>query len=142
VSWGQHFMGWSTPDEWAQFNDQEETNLHNTSPIFDQLPRALLTLAALVGGVIIPVYRKFKKHVPNPNSFIDWLLPTYACLPAALLSLFVSFHEKIYKLVGTTVPEVLDIRSGETKELLLAAFMMIYVLSFWYRNRNVNAVSA
>ncbi len=141
VSWGQHFMGWTTPEEWEQLNDQAETNLHNTSPIFDQLPRALLTIAALIGGVIIPIYRKFTKHIPDSTSFYDWLLPTYVCLPAALLSLLVSLHEKVYKLLGTTVPSVLDIRSGETKELLLALFMMIYVLSFWYRNRDVNAVA-
>lgn len=138
MSWGQHFFGWGTPEQWTEFNDQQETNLHNTAAIFDQIPRTLLSLAALIGGVLIPIYRKVKNHIPNKDSLWDWLLPTYVCLPAALLSLVVSWHEKIYKIFDTHVPVVLDIRAGETKECLLALFMMMYALSVWYRNRNVN----
>lgn len=138
MSWGQHFFGWGTPDQWTEFNDQQETNLHNTAAIFDQIPRTLLSLAALIGGVLIPIFRKYKNHIPSKESFFDWLLPTYVCLPAALLSLLVSWHEKIYKLLEVNIPAVLDIRAGETKECLLALFMMVYALSIWYRNRDVN----
>lgn len=138
ISWGQHYFGWGTPDQWSTVNDQQETNLHNTAAIFDQIPRTLLSLAALIGGVLIPIYRKYKNHIPNKESFFDWLLPTYVCLPAALLSLLVSWHEKFYELLEIDIPLVLDIRAGETKECLLALFMMMYALSIWYRNRNVN----
>lgn len=141
MSWGQHFFGWGTPEQWTEFNDQQETNLHNTAAIFDQIPRTLLSIAALIGGVLIPIFRKYKNHIANKESFIDWLFPTYVCLPAALLSLLVSWHEKMYKILDITIPEVLDIRAGETKECLLALFMMMYALSIWYRNRNVNGVS-
>jgi len=58
-------------------------------------------------------------------------------LPAALLSLLVSWHEKIYEALSISIPAVLDIRAGETKECLLALFMMMYALSIWYRNRTV-----
>jgi len=138
MSWGQHYFGWGTPEQWTEFNDQQETNLHNTAAIFDQIPRTLLSIAALIGGVLIPIFRKYKNHIPSKESFFDWLLPTYVCLPAALLSLLVSWHEKLYKLLGVNIPAVLDIRAGETKECLLALFMMMYALSIWYRNRNVN----
>lgn len=139
MSWGQHFFGWVTPEQWTEFNDQQETNLHNTAAIFDQIPRTLLSLAALIGGVIIPIYRKVKNHVPSKESVFDWLLPTYVCLPAALLSLLVSWHEKVYEIFDFNIPTVLDIRAGETKECLLALFMMMYALSVWYRNRNVHS---
>ena len=138
MSWGQHYFGWGTPEQWTEFNDQQETNLHNTAAIFDQIPRTLLSIAALIGGVLIPIFRKYKNHIPNKESFFDWLLPTYVCLPAALLSLLVSWHEKMYKILDIAIPEALDIRAGETKECLLALFMMMYALSIWYRNRNVN----
>lgn len=138
ISWGQHYFGWGTPEKWSTVNDQQETNLHNTAAIFDQIPRTLLSLAALIGGVLIPIYRKYKNYIPNKESFFDWLLPTYVCLPAALLSLLVSWHEKTYELLEIDIPWVLDIRAGETKECLLALFMMMYALSIWYRNRNVN----
>ena len=139
ISWGQHYFGWGAPEQWTEFNDQQETNLHNTAAIFDQIPRTLLSLAALIGGVLIPIYRKLKNHILSKESFFDWLLPTYVCLPAALLSLLVSWHEKIYEALDVAIPVVLDIRAGETKECLLALFMMMYVLSVWYRNKNVNS---
>ena len=137
ISWGQHFFGWSTPDEWSSVNDQQETNLHNTSALFDQIPRTLLSVAALIGGVLMPVYRRFKHHVPNADSIYDWVWPTHVCLPAALLALLVSWHEKAYRSLGIEIPAVLNIRAGETKECLLALFMMMYALSIWYRNRNL-----
>ena len=139
ISWGQHYFGWATPESWTNVNDQQETNLHNTAAIFDQIPRTLLSLAALIGGVLIPLFRRIKNHRPSEESFLDWLLPTYVCLPAALLSLLVSWHEKIYKIFEISIPVVLDIRAGETKECLLALFMMMYALSIWYRNKNINA---
>ncbi len=139
ISWGQHYFGWATPESWTSVNDQQETNLHNTAAIFDQIPRTLLSIAALIGGVLIPLFRRFKNHSPNEGAFFDWLLPTYVCLPAALLSLLVSWHEKLYELLDMSIPVVLDVRAGETKECLLALFMMMYALSICYRNRNVNS---
>lgn len=139
LSWGQHYFGWGTPEQWTEFNDQQETNLHNTAAIFDQIPRTLLSIAALIGGVLIPLYRKFKNHIPSKDSLFDWLFPTYVCLPAALLSLLVSWHEKLYEPLGITIPPALDIRAGETKECMLALFMMMYALSIWYRNRNITS---
>ena len=140
ISWGQHYFGWATPESWKDVNDQQETNLHNTAAIFDQIPRTLLSIAALIGGVLIPIYRRFKNHIPNEQSFFDWLFPTYVCIPAALLSMLVSWHEKPYEFLNVSIPAVLDIRAGETKECLLALFMMIYALSIWYRNRNVSSI--
>ncbi len=137
ISWGQHFFGWSTPETWSNINDQNETNLHNTSPIFDQIPRTLLSLAALIGGVLVPLFRMLTKKYPSKNSNAYWLWPTYVCLPAALFSLLVSWNEKIYEGLNIEIPNVLDIRAGEVKESLLALFIMLYVLSLWYRNRIV-----
>ncbi len=140
ISWGQHFFGWETPEHWTNVNDQQETNLHNTSALFDQIPRSLLSLAALIGGVIVPIYRKVKQYTPNLDSLNYWLWPTSVCLPSALLALLVSWHEKVYEFFDINIPIMLDIRAGETKECLLALFMMMYVLSIWYRNRVIKKV--
>ena len=141
VSWGQHIIGWRTPQEWIEFNDQQETNLHNTNAIFDQLPRTLLSLGAIVGGVLIPLYRRFKHHVLSENSFFDWIFPTIVCLPAALLTLLVSWQE-IFEVLGTDKPSIFDIDEGETKECMLALFLMIYAVSIWYRNRLITRNAA
>ena len=60
ISWGQHLLAWSTPEFWAQINDQGETNLHNTSSWLDQKPRLILLIGVIAGGLIIPFLRRFK----------------------------------------------------------------------------------
>ena len=136
LSWGQHFVGWETPEQWAEINDQQETNLHNTNGLFDQVPRTLLSLGALIGGVLIPLYRWFKHYVLDKDLLIDWILPTFVCLPAALMTILISW-QKIYETFGSEIPEALHISVGETKECMLALFMMMYALSIWYRNRQL-----
>lgn len=139
ISWGQHFFGWETPDAWQAINDQQETNLHNTSAIFDQIPRTLLSIAAIVGGILVPLFRKISNKYPDSTSIHFWLWPTYACLPVAVLSVFVGWYEDVYEILAIELPTVLDIRSGEVKESLLALFILMYVLSIWYRNRNLDS---
>lgn len=133
VSWGQHWFGWGTPEGWMEVNDQGETNLHNTSALLDQVPRMLLTIAAVVGGVMIPVFFLMRDKVFSTNEFFGWLWPSYVNIPVCLLAVLVSLHEKAYKLFDTTVPHILDIRAGETKECLLAMFLFMYIASFYTR---------
>ena len=136
LSWGQHYFGWETPEGWGNVNDQQETNLHNTSALFDQVPRTLLTIAALVGGIIVPLVLLFRGKCFDPKGDAYWLWPTYIVMPASIGAIFVSFHEKAYKLFDSEVPFILDIRAGETKECLLAMFIMLYMLSLYKRLKN------
>ena len=137
ISWGQHWIGWATPEGWMSVNDQGETNLHNTSALLDQVPRMLLTIAAVVGGVLVPSYFLMRDIKLSANSFYAWLWPTYVNIPTCVLAVLVSLHEKVYKLFGTTVPHILDIRAGETKECLLAMFLFMYIASFYKRLKQV-----
>ncbi|MYB89780.1 MAG: hypothetical protein F4X93_07485 [Proteobacteria bacterium] len=138
ISWGQHIFGWETSSYWQSLNDQGETNLHNIGPLFDQIPRTLLSAAALVGGVLVPLYYSLSKRHPSVTSLHYWLWPTYVCVPAALFSMLVSWHEKMYGILGAEIPTVLDVRAGEVKESLLALFIMVYVMSVWYRARKLS----
>ena len=135
ASWGQHIFGWEAPDYWQNINDQGETNLHNTGPLFDQIPRTLLSVAALVGGVMAPLYFFLSKKRLDKDSLHYWLWPTYVCIPAAFFSLLVSWHEKVYRALEIEIPVVLDVRAGEVKESLLALFIMLYMASVWYRSQ-------
>lgn len=126
ISWGQHFFDWQASETWKVINDQNETNLHNSSALFDQVPRALLSLLTLIGGVIIPIYRKITGYIAK-NCLKDWIIPTLVCSPSAILALLVGIPNK----VGITL--LVEIKAGEVKECLLALFMMIYILSIWYR---------
>lgn len=134
ISWGQHFFGWGTPEPWARINEQAETNLHNTSPLFNQLPRTLLTLAALVGGVVAPLWIRSRDLAFAAGSVPAWLWPTMVCLPSAALAVAISWPGKLLRATGID-QQGLDIGPGETKEALLGLFIMIYLVSLARRIR-------
>lgn len=129
ISWGQHFFGWQTPESWAGLNRQAETNLHNVNSLFNQLPRSLLTAAAIVGGIAAPIVKRLRRLDYADGSVASWLWPTYVCMPAAALAVLVSWHQKIYGPLGVAVPEWLGNTAGEIKEAMLGLFIMIYLLS-------------
>lgn len=135
ISWGQHWLGWSTPETWAKLNYQKETNLHNNGPLFDQVPRTLLTLAAVIGGILVPVTLRLRQKKFPVGSVHDWLWPTFATVPACSAMILVSVAKKPFELLEVNIPFLLNIRAGEVKECLLAIFIMIYLLSLWKRLR-------
>ncbi|MES1944611.1 hypothetical protein PC39_10867 [Salinisphaera sp. PC39] len=138
ASWGQHWFGWVTPETWQGFNEQSETNLHNTNSgiggLLDQLPRNLLTLGALIAGGILPLWRRARGRALDPAGRWYWLLPTHVCVPAGLLAGLATVPEKLQEaLWGEPIP--LDPQLGEVKELMLGVFLFLYALSAWRRLR-------
>ena len=53
ISWGQHFFGWQTPEFFSNINHQNETNIHNTSSLFNELPRNLLLIWCSLSFVFV-----------------------------------------------------------------------------------------
>jgi len=131
ASWGQHWFGFAPPEEIAQRNEQGEFNLHNDpllESFLDQLPRFLLTLAALFGGVIAPLaFRSRVTAAPDFDSpsITGWMWPPITCVPAALVALTISLPKKIAEAAGQAEPYYLDIAPGETKEFCLALFLLV-----------------
>lgn len=129
ASWGQHWLGFEPPEAIASRNEQHEFNLHNDpflETFLDQLPRLLLTLAAMV-AVVVPLARRDRARdfrAPGPSG---WVWPTLECVPAALCALLVGVPEKIASVLGLTLPAVLEISAGETKEACLALFLLVYL---------------
>ena len=127
ISYGQHMFGWGTAESWKELNDQGETNLHNVHALFDQVPRALLTLGILIGGVILPIYRYFRKIPLTESNRFYWQWPTLDCVTIGLLVILIRPFQTI---VDTDV-----ISTGETKELLFALFILLYCVSLHSRLR-------
>ena len=126
VSWGQHFLNWDTPSYWAMVNDQQETNLHNTSSWLDQKPRLILMVGIILGGIIFPLLQKFKPGL-LPQKFAI-LYPSMWFMPVALL------------VIGPySVDKVIDIfaRVSEVQELYMYYFILLYLLVL--RRRIVSA---
>lgn len=74
ISWGQHFFGWDTPNFFSDLNQQDETNLHNISNLFNELPRHFLTIWCILPLILfkIPGKLNLDKNIklfvlPNKN---------------------------------------------------------------------------
>jgi hypothetical protein len=137
MSWGQHLLGFKPPESIAERNEQHEFNLHNDPALesyLDQLPRLILTLGALAGGVIAPLVRRRRglrgRDFQSPGPW-GWIWPTFECFPSALIAVVIALPKKLGLMLGFSLPDKLDIAPGETKELCLALFLFVYLLSLY-----------
>jgi hypothetical protein len=139
ASWGQHWFGWATPEEWRALNNQGETNLHNSNDLagslLDQLPRNLLGVAMLVGGAIMPIVRRVRGNAYTRGTFGYWAMPGFDCVAIGFIAPLASIPEKILKGAFDEVPFPFDINGGEVKELMYAVFFCIYIASVLVRIR-------
>jgi hypothetical protein len=145
ASWGQWYLRWSTPEAWEALNRQGETNLHNTvgiaGTLLDKLPRALLTLGAFVGGIVVPLYLKLRGQSLNPVRLWYWIWPTMAALPTAVLGVFLARIDRgLSDIVGHDWP-FYDLRTGELKEFMLAFFLLVYLASLATRLNQLRQAS-
>ena len=142
LSWGQHLFGWRTPEALAGINDQRETNLHNigglgglTESLLDQAPRLLLTIAAAVAGVMMPLAFARTRGTWDPRTSARyWIWPSRVVVLAALLALFARVPGKIAGHPGDK-QTVWNVHGGESKECFLALFMMLAILALLVRTR-------
>lgn len=141
ASWGQHYFGWGVGGWFAENNDQAETNLHNTSALFDQLPRNVLYLGMIVGGVIHPLLQR----VRSGRGLIDrpwWWAPTLVSLPPVLFA-FISGAPKALDKTATSLGieawtngfrlEGYVGRASEMEECFMYLFFVIYLWSLGAR---------
>ncbi len=123
ISWGQHIFFWETPETWAQVNDQNETNLHNTSAWFDQKPRLILEIGVILGGIILPLVRRF---APSrlPARF-EMFYPTNILIPLAVIATLVKQTQSIAEGLDLGHPFH---RVSEVQELFFFLFVWVYLL--------------
>lgn len=135
ASWGEHWFGFEVPESIAERNDQHEFNIHNDpffEKILDQPPRLVLTLFAFIGGFWVPLRKRRRGLSDRPRfdgeGIWGWFWPTIECWPAGLVAAVVTLPKKFAKLFADQTPDVLRIGPGETKELAIGLFLMIYLL--------------
>lgn len=143
TSWGQHYFRWGVDGWFAENNDQAETNLHNTNALFDQLPRNLLYVGMVVGGIAHPLVKLFRQGrglIDNPW----WWAPTMACLPPVIFAFLSGAPKALDKLLTNVGVEAwangfrLETfigRASEMEECFMYFFFIIYLLSLGARLR-------
>ncbi|MFW6148189.1 MAG: hypothetical protein ACOC6B_07350 [Thermodesulfobacteriota bacterium] len=133
ISWGQHYFHWETPEQWSHINLQNETNLHNLNKLVNHIPRFILSMAAFVGGIVVPIVIRAKRISLNPAAPYYWLWPTIVCTPTSIMALTIGIPDKIGYELDLALWEFLTFYPGELKECFLAIFLFLYTLSFYRR---------
>ena len=133
-SWGQHFFNWNTPSYWSEINRQQETNLHNTSPWFNQRPKLLFDNAMFVGGLVVPFIQQWTGYFRWP--LLQLLTPTLAIAPAALVALAFKVVDDLGKdFLGGAIYT----RPSEVVETFQYLYMLYYVVVLRRRLRALDA---
>ncbi len=122
LSWGQQIWDWATPEFWTQVNDQQETNLHNTSSWLDQKPRLILEIGIVGGTLLFPLLKKF--HWIRLPQNLDMLMPPKQLLTIALLVLIPQIIEKIFEAFDVNI----FARFSEVQELYMFYFVLLYLV--------------
>ncbi len=133
VSWGQHLVGWGTPEWMDRLNDQGEMNLHNISSWFDQKPRVLLEISIIVGGILYPLWSRYaarKGRKPKTSEY--WLWPTIVCFPTAVLAELSRLPARLIE-PARLVAEGFVVRHSEMQEFFFYLFILIYLISLHFR---------
>ena len=122
ISYGQHLLKWDTPELWAHLNDQNETNFHNTSHWLDQKPRQLLTAGVIIGGIIIPLLRKYKPKL-LPERFAIFY-PEGALFWISALVILSRLTKTLHKSGIVTIYD----RAAEVNEFYVYFFVLLYLI--------------
>ncbi len=134
ASWGQHYAGWTTPDFWVGVNDQQETNLHNTTFLLDQYPRALLKVGIVIGALIIP-WMLLNRHDKVPRQF-DFIYPPLAMAPLAVMVLITEVYNKLQGEVSWGIIKL--VRGGEFQETFISWCLIFYACSLLWRLQKID----
>ncbi len=128
ISWGQQILQWDTPAYWSTLNDQNETNLHNTSAWLDQKPRLLLFIGIVVGGIIVPALRRWKPEA-LPARYEKIYPPVCLVVPA----LGVAVPYLVQEIVEHITGHGLFHRVSELQELFMYYFVFLYLIALRFR---------
>ncbi len=142
ASWGQHWLGYKTPEAVKKINTQDEFNFHNTHNIFNNVPRQLMFAAIVVGGIILPLVLKRRLAAPEaPKSPRYWLIPNYRLVLISAMAILLRLPKRMEHILGApSSGSYADLAffkgSGEFKEYCYAMVIMFYMLSVYLRMRS------
>lgn len=142
ASWGQHLLGWSTPEQILALNDHGETNLHNITNWADEKPKQLVDLASMIGGIVLPIFILLRGIRLDPRSdWRYWFVPTVVVVPACLFGAGLKTAERLRDAFGLQSEDFLNMRMSEPQEMYFSLFFLLYAWSINRRLRHQVATS-
>jgi len=126
-SWGQHLFGWQTPGWLAEMNRQQETNIHNLyDKKIDRIPKAIIGALIFIGGVLWPLYCKFKGTPKNLPTWFITLWPAKTAFTAALCFFLIWVIGRTMVVTDFDTYGGKKISFSELRELLITYFLLVY----------------
>lgn len=133
VSYGQHIFNWDTPEFWSNINDQNETNLHNTSSWLDQKLRLIFEIGVITGGLLIPLGQKYLK---NPDKYMP---QRFHLIYPTLAFAHVAFLGELAHVLESLIPYKIVIigRASEVQETYYFYFVLMYMFLMRKRTKDL-----
>lgn len=124
VGWGQHIFYWETGGMVTDVNKSGEFGIHNAYESFEKVPRAILQIGVIVGGLLVPALCALAPRLRA--SRLALFLPSDILIPAALgMVLF-----KLVEILGKSEIVQLAGRPSEAVEFYLYFFILAYLIVF------------
>lgn len=124
VGWGQHIFYWENGGTVTGVNKSGEFGIHNTYESFEKVPRAILQIGVIVGGLLVPALCAV---VPRLRaSRLALFLPSDILVPAAL---GVVLFKLVEYLAKTDIVQLAG-RPSEAVEFYLYFFILAYLIVF------------
>ncbi len=97
ISWGQHIFGWESGSFFKLHNSQNETNIHNISNMFNQLPRNILVVWCSTSFILIKIFPK-----KNLKFFFlkNFIIPSQKLKNISILLLFFFIPDFFIDIMG------------------------------------------
>lgn len=134
ISYGQHFLHFSSPEWFLENNFNEEVNLHNLGA--DSISHAMRTggyLIVSLFGIVAPLVVLYGSVNIPKGSVIQYFIPTAWMIVPSLFHLFANLPKNILKVLPDG-PAMVDTapyfaESGEYEEYMLGVWVILFVVS-------------
>ena len=141
ISWGQHIFKWSSSEYFLIHNNQQETNIHNISNLFNELPRTFVLIWCTFSTIIFLYYSKSSKL----NKIFQLLIFPNKYLLVIAISLIIFIFPDL--ILGKFNLEIKYqritfnfLRLSELQELIVTVYFFVYSSSI-YSELNKNKAS-
>ncbi len=130
ASYGQHFFKWQADGIFLELNDQKETNLHNIGSWLDQKPRALLEVASILVGLVIPFMQaRVRRWMPK---VFKPFVPGFWFMPIAILIQLAEIPKRLGLMDAGLFPQI---RYSELQEFFLYYFLVLALMHIAERHK-------
>ena len=138
ISWGQHIFHWESPDFISKINHQNETNIHNISSVFNELPRNLLLLWCSITFLWIDkitLKNEFLRKFIFPNvklKYISYLI-IFFFIPNFIVSKLDLLSNAFFHIISFNF-----VRLSELEELIFNFYILNHSFYLFKSNKIFN----